>query len=258
MFKLNSRLLKAKVVKRPSATCKSPYVADIMLCDEEYNSETIFMAHAPSLGCSGMVARDKYVYVIKNENMKKDAKCEYTIYIAHDENDNIVGVHPKVAEKLIHSTLHNNIMFSLKNLNSITPEVKIDDSRFDFVVYDKNNIKTIIEVKNVPLVHSNVVSYFPEGYRKKKGEPVSPRAVKHIKSLAQLKRDNGNNIRCIMFYVIQRNDSMIFEPSDTDPIYKEAFYEAVDAGVEIYPCKYVWDIKNATCNFKSLITYKVK
>ena len=53
-----------------------------------------------------------------------------------------------------------------------------------------------------------------------------------------------------MIYVIQRNDSKVFEPSDADPIYKEAFYEAVDAGVEIYPCKYLWDLENAICRFK--------
>ena len=140
-----------------------------------------------------MVARDK-LSMIKNENMKKGAKCEYTIYIAHDENGNIVGVHPKVAEKVVHSTLKKSVICSLSHLKSICPEVKIEDSRFDFVVYDKNNIKTIIEVKNVPLVHDQFVSYFPEGYRKKKGEPVSPRAVKHIQSLTKIKRDNGDNI----------------------------------------------------------------
>lgn len=252
MISLESSLLCAEVIKRPSSTCKSPYVADIII---KGYPEMIEMAHAPSLGCNGMVECGKCVYVIKNNTNKI---CKYTIYVAIDDNDNIVGIHPKIAEKMAYNMLSSNLLFSLRYMIELKREVKIEDSRFDFVGIDKNGIKTIIEVKNVPLVcvcGDKKQSYFPDGYRKKKNEPVSPRAIKHLKTLTNLKREYKQNIRCIMLYIIQRDDSIIFVPSNNDPFYKDAFYEATSVGVEIYPCQFKWDILTSTCTFENLITY---
>jgi len=48
------------------------------------------------------------------------------------------------------------------------------------------------------------VAYFPDGYRQKNSDPVSPRALKHIRELTLIKRETKT--RCIMCYVIQRTD----------------------------------------------------
>ena len=46
----------ACVAKRPSKTSKTPYVADIILKDDDTNTE--YMAHTASLGCCGLVEKD--------------------------------------------------------------------------------------------------------------------------------------------------------------------------------------------------------
>ena len=114
-----------------------------------------------------------------------------------------------------------------------------------------------MEVKNVPLADyeditakdrkgkcydncaiDSKVAYFPDGYRKKSSEPVSPRALKHIRELTLIKRESKT--RCIMCYVIQRTDINRFQPSIIDPEYREAVKNAIDAGVEIITLVVRW------------------
>jgi hypothetical protein len=82
------------------------------------------------------------------------------------------------------------------------------------------------------------VAYFPEGYRKKAGDTVSPRALKHIRELTWIRRET--TVRTIMCYVIQRTDVDRFQPSVNDPEYRAAFYEAQEAGVEIITLVVQW------------------
>tara|TARA_B100001287_G_C22681918_1_gene530963 strand:- start:1449 stop:2216 length:768 start_codon:yes stop_codon:yes gene_type:complete len=246
-------IIRAQVVKRPSATCKSPYVADIIVD----GSDEIELAHAPSLGCDGMADKGAIVYVTENKNPK--AKCKYVIYLSQVKNT-IVGIHPKISEKLAHQILKNNKLPMIDEVDELKAEVTIDDSRFDFTCKDKDNTKTIIEVKSVPIVDNQGKSYFPHGFRKKKSDPISPRAIKHINSLRELKITNGDDIRCMNIFIIQRNDTNIFKSSDTDPHYTQAIQEAFDNGVEIIPCSFEWIIdieeQKAICEFRHIIDYE--
>jgi DNA-binding sugar fermentation-stimulating protein len=133
------------------------------------------------------------------------------------------------------------------------------DSRFDFTGVDQNGIPFIMEIKNVPLADyedvcskdrklldftgrefSSKVAYFPDGYRKKSTDPISPRALKHVQELTWIKKEDPR-IRCILCFVIQRHDVNRFTPSIIDPIYREAIRVAMDAGVEIIPLVIKWD-----------------
>ena len=262
-------LIKGTIIKRPSYLIKSPYVADIKL---ENNDElNTLLAHTQSLGCCGLADKDATIYM-KPSNSKSTPKnqmglkCEYTIYLSEILEQGqkiIIGIHPKTAEKLVLSALNNNYISSLKNLKRIKPETSIYiknkvDSRFDFTGIDENNIPFIMEVKNVPLadfedcdkkerskmvftdrVWNSKVAYFPDGYRKTKADTVSPRALKHIKELTYLKKEE-KNIRCIMCYVIQRTDANRFQPSVIDPQYVEAFLEARNVGIEIITMVVEW------------------
>ena len=143
-------LYHARIVSRPSKTCKSPYVADVYV--DEFNETD--MAHAPSLGCGGLCNKSSNVYVSLHPN---PSTCNYVIQLAEitspDNNKYLIGIHPKCAENIVHRCLHLNAIESLSNLRNITPEVNLKEhgSRFDFVVKDEFDIETIIEVKNVPL-----------------------------------------------------------------------------------------------------------
>ena len=146
-----------------------------------------------------------------------------------------------------------NLFEPLKDNRQYKREKKILNSRFDFWGYDKNNVEFVLEVKTVPLAKydndvNSMVSYFPDGYRKSKKEVVSPRALKHIQELEQLKLEKKDKIRSILCFVIQRNDTNYFQPSNDDIIYKTALKKAYDNGVEIIPIVFGWD-NNSNCYF---------
>jgi len=225
-------LVLGQIAKRPSKHIKSPYVADVKFGEEE------ILGHAPALGCCGL--SDAGATILMSPSASE--KCSHTIYFSV-HNDQIIGIHPKLAEKLAESALTNNCLTSLQNIKSFRRETKIDDSRFDFTGVDKDGVPFIMEVKNVSLTGIGTqsrVAIFPVGNRKKKSEPISPRAIKHTRALTLLRKDK-ENIRCIMCYVIQRTDVDAFQPSDLDPEYKEAVRLAHEAGVEIITMVVEWN-----------------
>lgn len=261
-------LIEGAVVKRPSKFIKTPYVADILLSDSD--SKTI-LGHTASLGCCGLADAGATILMApskKNEKKKKDdgkLHCEYCVYLSvllEREKEIVVGIHPKLAEDLTESALKGNLLSKLPNIKRYRREVAMYiegkvDSRFDFMGVDGNDIPFIMEVKNVPLADyeditakdrkgkcyddkdvDSKVAYFPDGYRKKSADPVSPRALKHIRELTLIKRESKT--RCIMCYVIQRTDVDRFQPSIIDPEYREAVKIAIDAGVEIITLVVRW------------------
>jgi DNA-binding sugar fermentation-stimulating protein len=253
------------IIKRPSAKCKTPYVADIL--NELDGSE--IQGHTASLGCCGLA--DAGATILMNPNpidKKKQSVCSHKVQLAvlkERGEEIIIGINPKLAEELVESCIKNNMLKLLPNVRSWKRETPIYvkgkvDSRFDFTGIDSNGIPFIMEVKNVPLADyedisakdrkklpldvyddreiGTKVAYFPDGYRKKSADPVSPRALKHIRELTLIKKESIT--RCIMCYVIQRTDINRFQPSIIDPEYREAVKEAIDAGVEIITLVVKW------------------
>jgi DNA-binding sugar fermentation-stimulating protein len=180
-------------------------------------------------------------------------------------NEEIIGIYPKLAEELFENALNKNLISKLMNIKEYKRETKIFieghvDSRFDFSGIDENCTKFILEVKNVPLAdyedlpakerkkmdYSNrefnsKVAYFPDGYRKNSKEPISARAIKHLENLTYLKNLHKENMRCLICFVIQRNDVERFQPSIIDPNYVNALKNAHENGVEIIALKIRWD-----------------
>ena len=266
LYKLDN-LIEGIVIKRPSKYIKSPYVADINCSD----SDVEVLAHTASLGCCGLAdvnakvlmtlssSKTKSRKLVKNE---ANLKCTHTVYLSIVQ-EQIIGIHPKLAETLVENAIKNNLLIRLQNISSYRKEVVIRvknkvDSRFDFAGVDQYGVPFIMEVKNVPLADyedvtakerlkmdftgrafDSKVAYFPDGYRKKATDTVSPRALKHIRELTTIKE--GSNIRCIMCYVIQRTDVNRFQPSVIDPEYRDAFYKAVAVGVEIITMVVSWN-----------------
>ena len=259
-----NQLNEGTIVKRPSAKCKTPYVADIL--DESGNS---IMGHTASLGCCGLA--DAGATILMNPNpidKKKTSVCSHKVQLAVFKERGeqfLIGINPKLAEELVESCLKLNVLQRLQNVRSWRRETAIYvegkvDSRFDFTGIDSTGVPFIMEVKNVPLADyedisakdrkklpqdvydsrpiDSKVAYFPDGYRKKSADPVSPRALKHIKELTLIKKESKT--RCIMCYVIQRIDVNRFQPSVIDPEYRAAVKEALNAGVEIITLVVKW------------------
>jgi DNA-binding sugar fermentation-stimulating protein len=280
LMKLDN-LIEGQVIKRPSKYIKTPYVADI-LCE---NGESV-LGHTASLGCCGLVDVNASILIsvsLKSKTQSKpknkaNMKCTHTVYLSllkEGDNEQIIGVHPKLAELLTENALKMNLLSRLQNIKKYRRETTIYikdkiDSRFDFTGIDEHGIPFIMEVKNVPLADyeditakervkmdfsgrdfNSKVAYFPDGYRKKTIDTVSPRALKHIKELTLIKKEakeNSLNTRCIMCYVIQRTDVNRFQPSIIDPEYREAFKEAIDNGVEVITMVVSWN-KNGEAYF---------
>jgi len=268
-------LIEGKIIKRPSKYIRTPYVADILCIDP--NSELLdeeLLGHTASLGCCGLADVNAHVLISSTNKSKINLKtskmqCTHSVYLSiikdtNNSNSNIIiGINPKLAELLTENALKLNLLSKLQNIRRYNRETVIKikdiiDSRFDFTGIDENGNPFIMEVKNVPLADyedvsskerkkmdftgrefNTKVAYFPDGYRKTRLDPVSPRALKHIKELTIIKNSN-NNIRCIMCYVIQRTDVNRFQPSVIDPEYRNAFRTAINAGVEVITMVVSW------------------
>ena len=260
LFKIDG-LIEGVVIKRPSRVIKTPYVADIQI-DSESN---LVLGHTASLGCCGLADVGAHVLMApvpkpKKVSKKEDdkIKCQYRVYLSilkEREHESIIGINPKLAEEIVESALTKNLLSKLQNIQSYRRETSIYveykvDSRFDFSGIDQNGTSFLMEVKNVPLADyeditakdrkkmcyddrsvDSKVAYFPDGYRKKSTDTVSPRALKHIHELTLIKGESST--RCIMCYVVQRTDANRFQPSTIDPEYRNAVKQAIDAGVEI-------------------------
>jgi DNA-binding sugar fermentation-stimulating protein len=268
LLKLDN-LIEGVVQKRPSKYIKTPYVADVILDGE---SDTI-LAHTAALGCCGLADVGASILMTTmplSKNGKNNQKCSHRIYLAViksnntniNNSDTIVGIHPQLAEQLCESALQKNCLHNLLNCKSYKREKSIlipgkVDSRFDFSGIDENGIPFLMEVKNVPLADyedvtskdrkkmnfdgrewDSKVAYFPDGYRKKSTDPVSPRALKHIRELTLIKKET--KVRCIMCYVIQRTDVNRFTASVIDEEYRVAVKEAIENGVEIITLVVKW------------------
>ena len=268
-----NKLTEGSIIKRPSKICKSPYVADII------NEDGVeILGHTASLGCCGLADTGAIILMNSVPESKKSKKsvCSYKVQLSvfkEKGNEIIIGINPKIAEELVESAVKLNLLQKLKNIKSLKRETTIFvkgkvDSRFDFTGIDENGIPFIMEVKNVPLADyeditskerkklpvniyetrnfNSKVAYFPDGYRKQSVDPVSPRALKHIKELILIKKESKT--RCIMCYVIQRIDVDRFQPSIIDPEYRSAVKEAINVGVEIITMVVKWN-RDGTSEF---------
>jgi DNA-binding sugar fermentation-stimulating protein len=262
-------LVKGYIAKRPSKYIKSPYVADVVVCDT--NTEVI--AHTAALGCCGLADMGAQVLMTLTPEAKsgnKTQKCSHRIYLSilndrrssKNENKVIIGINPKIAETLVENALKQNMLLNLQNVKSYRRETTIYvenqiDSRFDFTGIDENGIPFIMEVKNVPLADyedlplqergkidltgrdwNSKIAYFPDGYRKKITDTISPRALKHICELKKIKE--MSKTRCIICFVIQRDDVNRFQASVVDPEYRNALKTAFDSGVEVVTLVIKW------------------
>lgn len=249
-------LIKGKIINRPSKTCKSPYVADVLIDSE---TETT-MTHSPSLGCSGLCGADSVVMVQPSGNSK--SKCTHRILLSeiqlgeNKENKEkiYVSTHPRLAEDAVKFALQMDLIDKLKGhrVECIKEQISFGNSRFDFAGIGKTGRPFLLEVKCVPLAdYEDIdskekekktytcekwdplkkVAYFPDGYRKNKSDVISPRALKHVQELeAIVKRGDIDTYLC---FVIQRSDVSSFVVSCLDPIYRKAVKKAINNGVSI-------------------------
>jgi DNA-binding sugar fermentation-stimulating protein len=249
-----SKMQRVTVLKRPSASIKSPYVADIQLDDG-----TVAMCHTPGLGCCGLVEAGRVIYV--KPAASKTAKTAWTAVLAECTDETgvyTVGIHPMISQK---AAAH--VLDRLGYVGVIwKSEVVINEhTRLDYVGTLPTGKKVYVEVKNAMVSGMTSIprasrrALFPDGFRKKKDEPVSPRAVKHAETLAELAL-RPDTEAAILLYTVPRDDCGDgLEINPRDPIYCRAVWAAVRAGVKIWGFSFTHTPGNEMVYEKSVPVY---
>jgi len=225
-------LTRVRVIRRPSAIIKSPYVADI-----EFETGEQALCHTPGLGCSGLVAPGRTVFVSCATNPL--AKTQYTTQMAECEDAEgtyYVGVHPMISQAMAGQLLHrisaNNTIWK--------SEVKLDaHTRIDFVGTTMEGKTIYVEVKNAMISHQASTverasrrAVFPDGFRVSKQDTFSPRALKHAACLAE--RAVEPNTEAYLLYLVPRSDcGGGLELNVADPVYRACVAKAVNQGVKV-------------------------
>ena len=243
-------LQKAIVLRRPSSTIKSPYVADVKLEDGRE-----MLCHTPGLGCSGLVEAGRQIFVSLNaEDSKSKTACTATIAACEDSiGSYTVGLQPLRSQKLAASLLPS-LAADCEWKSEVTVEIPgFETTRLDYVgIRRADGKKVYVEVKNAMIAWDSSAArpsrraVFPDGYRKKKDEPVSPRAIKHAEALAAL-RLQKETAACILLFIVPRSDchdGLLINP--TDPLYCAAVSAAVRAGVVVRAFSSIYDEAKST------------
>jgi len=223
-------LFRATVLKRPSATIKSPYVADIRLDDGRTG-----LCHTPGLGCSGLVDVNKIIYVNASKSGSKTAFTAQLAECTDVEGVYHVGIHPMVSQNAA-----KNLLQRISADATWSSEVFVDEhTRIDYAGKLPNGKTIYVEVKtgmvslecSKPRASRRAI--FPDGYRKKITDTVSPRAVKHAETLTEIIKDPKTEMAVLLFLVPRNDcrDGLVINP--TDPIYRTAVDKAWRAGVKI-------------------------
>lgn len=160
--------------------------------------------------------------VRRAENIKKRKTAFDVIFARTQEEDEDILINSSFHRYISENILKDFEISPLGKVDSIRAEVKVGDSRLDYLLNDGDK-KIWVEVKGVSLSEDKVAK-FPDA--------PSVRACKHLKELIKL-RENGD--RAVVMLLIFR-DSDKFRPKfETDMEFAKIFYEAIDKGVEVYP-----------------------
>lgn len=224
-------LTRVRVLHRPSKIIKSPYVADVVLDNGEEA-----LCHTPGLGCSGLVAPGRTLYV--SQAVKDSSKTDYTAQVAECEDSEgvyYVGIHPMVSQ-----TIAGRLLDKVHPEVTWRSEVKVDaHSRIDFVGTTTAGKKVYVEIKNAMISHQTMVArssrraVFPEGYRKVKTDTFSPRALKHAVLLGDL-AGREDTEAAYLVYIVPRDDCQDgLELHSQDPVYCQGVAEAISRGVQV-------------------------
>lgn len=127
------KLIGGSLVKRPSATIRSPYVADVSLMKGKVKSSTTVLAHAPSLDVGGMCVAGSEVYMSERNG---EGKTSHSIELVRgaplgatningtSEEGVLVGAHPRLGELIAAEVLKRGLLadaLPLKNGYKLGP-----------------------------------------------------------------------------------------------------------------------------------------
>lgn len=193
------------------------------LADVRLDSGEEITVHCPNPGAMmGITAPGLRVALSKSANLAR--KLAYSWEMV-ELNGVWIGVNTSNPNLIVGKALALNTIAELAGYKHFKPEVKYGkNSRIDFLLSDGPTELCLVEVKNVHLIRNGSLAEFPDC--------VTARGAKHQLELAEQVK---NGIRCVLLYVVQRDDVQSFSvAADLDPAYAKAAEAATRAGVETF------------------------
>lgn len=152
-----------RIINHPSRFFPSDLISDVFLIKDGRPA----LVYTPSLECTGLVASGIDVlvaYCQDDYEMPYGDKCTYTIFLSifkeNEENEQVIGINPKIAMELMESVIEKDLISVLPHVRyckrnvAMKMEGKID-SCFSFAGMCEDNIPFIMEVSNVPFAEYN-------------------------------------------------------------------------------------------------------
>lgn len=205
--------------------------------DIELDSGELITAHCPNTGPMTSVSTvGSPVQVSQSTNPKRKLAYTWELIEVQDHEPTWVGVNTAMPNQVTRLLLEQRLVPQLSNYETLRAEVCYgqEKSRVDFVLTGASATSdplisdslTYVEVKSTTWLKGRC-ALFPD--------TVTTRGQKHIRELRALLPD----ARVCMLYFINRGDCTAFAPGDeADPTYGQLLREAVQAGMEVYPCRF--------------------
>ena len=213
-MKFPTPLIEAKLIKRYKR-----FLADVKLAD---GSE--ITVHCPNPGAMlGVKDPGSNVWISDSNNPKR--KLRFTLELIELASGTLVGVNTNMPNKIAEELVLSREFKEFGEFETLRREVKYgENSRIDLLLSSPDKPDTYIEVKSITMQRQSGAHEFPDG--------VTERGRKHLVELGKVAQ---NGERAIMLYLIQRDDGDKFTfARDIDPLYGEAFDDAVAKGVEAF------------------------
>ncbi len=189
------------------------------LADVELTDGSLVTAHTPNTGSMRQCAVPGHrVLVSRSDNPQR--KLPFTLELI-EVNGHWVDTHTHRTNRVVEEGLRRGWIAELAGCR-ITPEHRFGNSRIDFLL-EKDNSKTLVEVKNVTLTCTPQVACFPDA--------VTTRGQKHLQELMAARKAG---YRAVIFFLVQRGEATAFCPADAiDPEYGRLLRQAEGEGVEV-------------------------
>jgi len=194
------------------------------LADVELEDGTTVTMHCPNTGA--MTSCDvpgSVVWYSTSANPKRKYRHTWELI---EIDGHLISINSARANAVVGEALEAGSIEALAGYGSIRREVRVGDSRLDFVLGDHagDSRTCLVEVKSVTLLHDpqEGAGSFPDA--------VSARAARHLGHLTDL----AGSHRCVLLFCVQHAGiRSVRAAREVDPEWAYALDRAIGAGVEV-------------------------
>lgn len=220
------------------------FLADVTLQDGQ--ETTLHVANTGAM--TGCADPNDSVWYSTSDNPKR--KYPFSWEFTQKPNGDLICVNTHKANEFVEQALLQQNIHEFTVLKSVVREVKYgaENSKIDFLLTDKDNQQTYVEVKSVTLLGDDKgQGYFPDA--------VTTRGQKHLRELITMV-ESGHNA-CLLFFVMHSGIERVAPAEHIDPKYAELLRLAKQKGVQILAYKAVFSAADEGIKLVDFIPIKV-